>query len=60
MRDSEIKHCQSWREHYYAADRGLDMYSNWGPAIQIKHLSLDVELAKNIVDAKMPTEPEMP
>ncbi len=32
-----------------AADRGLDMYSNWGPAIQIKHLSLDVELAKNIV-----------
>ena len=33
-----------------AADRGLDMYSNWGPAIQIKHLSLDVELAKNIVD----------
>ena len=34
-----------------AADRGLDMYSNWGPAIQIKHLSLDVELAKNIVDS---------
>lgn len=32
-----------------AADRGLDMYSNWGPAIQIKHLSLDVELAENIV-----------
>lgn len=32
-----------------AADRGLDMYSNWGPAIQIKHLSLDVELAKEIV-----------
>lgn len=32
-----------------AADRGLDMYSNWGPAIQIKHLSLDVELAKDIV-----------
>ena len=27
------------------------MYSNWGPAIQIKHLSLDVELAKNIVDS---------
>ena len=23
-----------------AADRGLDMYSNWGPAIQIKHLVL--------------------
>lgn len=34
-----------------AADRGLDMYSNWGPAIQIKHLSLDVELAKDIVDS---------
>lgn len=33
-----------------AADRGLDMYSNWGPAIQIKHLSLDVELAESIVD----------
>ncbi len=32
-----------------AADRGLDMYSNWGPAIQIKHLSLDIELAENIV-----------
>ena len=34
-----------------AADRGLDMYSNWGPAIQIKHLSLDVELAQNIVES---------
>lgn len=32
-----------------AADRGLDMYSNWGPAIQIKHLTLDIELAENIV-----------
>lgn len=32
-----------------AADRGMDMYSNWGPAIQIKHLSLDVELAQDIV-----------
>lgn len=32
-----------------AADRGLDMYSNWGPAVQIKHLSLDVENAENIV-----------
>ena len=32
-----------------AADRGLDMYSNWGPAIQIKHLSLDASLAENIV-----------
>ena len=34
-----------------AADRGLDMYSNWGPAIQIKHLSLDVDLAENIVSS---------
>lgn len=34
-----------------AADRGLDMYSNWGPAIQIKHLTLDLELAKNIVSS---------
>lgn len=33
-----------------AADRGLDMYSNWGPAIQIKHLSLDLSLAENIVN----------
>lgn len=33
-----------------AADRGLDMYSNWGPAIQIKHLSLDVTLAESIVN----------
>ncbi len=32
-----------------AADRGLDMYSNWGAAVQIKHLSLDIELAQNIV-----------
>lgn len=34
-----------------AADRGLDMYSNWGPAIQIKHLSLDISLAENIVNS---------
>ena len=33
-----------------AADRGLDMYSNWGPAIQIKHLTLDTSLACEIVD----------
>ncbi|MCL2564137.1 MAG: HaeII family restriction endonuclease [Oscillospiraceae bacterium] len=32
-----------------AADRGLDMYSNWGPAIQIKHLTLSEELAGDIV-----------
>lgn len=34
-----------------AADRGLDMYSNWGPAIQIKHLALSEELAESIVDS---------
>ena len=34
-----------------AADRGLDMYSNWGPAIQIKHLSLDLTLAESIVNS---------
>ena len=34
-----------------AADRGLDMYSNWGAAIQIKHLSLDASLAENIVNS---------
>ena len=32
-----------------AADRGLDMYANFGMAIQIKHLSLTPELAENIV-----------
>ena len=32
-----------------AADRGLDMYANFGPAIQIKHLSLTEELAEEIV-----------
>lgn len=34
-----------------AADRGLDMYSNWGPAIQIKHLVLSEELAESIVES---------
>ncbi len=34
-----------------AADRGLDMYSNWGPAVQIKHLSLDIDRAENIVSS---------
>lgn len=27
------------------------MYSNWGPAIQIKHLTLDLELAKEIASS---------
>ncbi len=34
-----------------AADRGIDMYSNWGPVIQVKHLSLDEKLAFSIVDS---------
>lgn len=34
-----------------AADRGLDMYSNWGPAIQIKHLTLDLRVAEDIVSS---------
>ncbi|PSF38754.1 HaeII family restriction endonuclease [Aphanothece hegewaldii CCALA 016] len=33
-----------------AADRGLDMWANFGPAIQIKHLTLDTETAKKIID----------
>jgi hypothetical protein len=32
-----------------AADRGLDMWSNFGLAIQIKHLSLDPKIAEGIV-----------
>lgn len=32
-----------------AADRGLDMYANFGAVVQIKHLSLDIALAENIV-----------
>ena len=31
-----------------AADRGIDIYSNWGAVIQVKHLSLDEELAEDI------------
>lgn len=40
--------------HFYrlgvtnAADRGLDMYANFGAAVQIKHLSLEVQMAQNI------------
>ncbi len=32
-----------------AADRGLDMWANFGPSIQIKHLSLNEGLAEEIV-----------
>lgn len=31
-----------------AADRGLDMWTNFGPAIQVKHVSLTEELAEDI------------
>jgi type II restriction enzyme len=34
-----------------AADRGLDMWANYGPAVQIKHLSLDEDLAEEIVNS---------
>ncbi|WP_084386926.1 HaeII family restriction endonuclease [Anabaena sp. CA = ATCC 33047] len=33
-----------------AADRGLDMWANFGPAIQVKHLTLDSKLAQTIID----------
>lgn len=33
-----------------AADRGLDMWANFGPAIQVKHISLSEELAEDVVD----------
>lgn len=32
-----------------AADRGLDIYANFGSVVQIKHLSLDEELAEDVV-----------
>ena len=34
-----------------AADRGLDIWANYGMAIQIKHLSLTEELAEDIVSS---------
>jgi len=33
-----------------AADRGLDIWANFGPAIQVKHLTLTQELVEDIVD----------
>jgi len=33
-----------------AADRGLDMWTNFGPAVQVKHLTLTAELMEDIVD----------
>ena len=34
-----------------AADRGLDIWANFGPAIQVKHLTLTMELMEDIVDS---------
>lgn len=33
-----------------AADRGLDMWANFGPAIQVKHLTLNENLANEVID----------
>lgn len=33
-----------------AADRGLDIWANFGPAVQVKHLTLTKELIGDIVD----------
>jgi hypothetical protein len=33
-----------------AADRGLDMWANFGVAVQVKHLTLNEKLANNIVN----------
>jgi type II restriction enzyme len=33
-----------------AADRGVDMWANFGPAIQVKHLTLDQKVTQDIVD----------
>jgi hypothetical protein len=48
----------SWEQaaHIYrvgvtnSADRGLDMWANFGPAVQVKHLTLNERLANSIVD----------
>ena len=34
-----------------AADRGLDIFANFGAVVQVKHLSLSEELAENITDS---------
>lgn len=34
-----------------AADRGIDMWGNFGPAIQVKHISLSEDLAEDVVDS---------
>jgi type II restriction enzyme len=48
-------HRKTINAHFYrmgvtnAADRGLDMYADFGSVVQIKHLSLDEDLAKDVV-----------
>ncbi|GAB4317995.1 MAG: HaeII family restriction endonuclease [Phototrophicales bacterium] len=37
-----------------AADRGLDMWTNYGPVVQVKHLRLDRQLAESMSD-ELPT-----
>lgn len=34
-----------------AADRGLDMWANFGPVIQVKHLSLTADIIEDITDS---------
>jgi len=34
-----------------AADRGLDIYANFGSVVQVKHLSLDEDLAEGVVNS---------
>lgn len=33
-----------------AADRGLDMWANFGPVVQVKHMTLNPDLAVSIID----------
>jgi type II restriction enzyme len=48
----------SWEQpaHVYrvgvtnSADRGLDMWANFGPVVQVKHLTLNEKLANSIID----------
>jgi len=54
LSDGELEHTMP--AHVYrvgitnAADRGLDMWANFGPVIQVKHMSLNPKLARDIVD----------
>jgi len=38
----------------HAADGGLDMWANFGPAVQVKHVSLSEDLAADIVEEMDP------